>query len=127
MLRTDEVVDGMFVHSLELCQPSPASILRSTHLPRELLVRNMPLEHLPKDHRTRENINLMVVLRMRVPELGRLPVDGADQASNHRSCRLLDFSQAKVGDLRTTLGGDEDVGRFAVPVNDGGSTSVEVL
>ena len=66
-LGTHSVVDRMLVHAF----------------PREFLVRIVPLQDLPEDHRTREDVDLVVVLWMRVPELGRLPVDGAYQAPNH--------------------------------------------
>ena len=61
-LVADDVIDSVFVHAL----------------PGELLVRQMPLEHLPKHHRARKHVYLVVVFRMRVPELGGLPVNGAD-------------------------------------------------
>ena len=66
-LSADGLVNRMLVHAL----------------PGELLVPNVPLQDLPEDHRTREDVDLVVVLWIRVPELGRLPVDGAYQAPNH--------------------------------------------
>lgn len=92
-LVTNDVVDGMFVHTL----------------PGELLVRQMPLEHLPEHHRAREDIDLVVVLRVWVPKLGGLPVHGPDETSNHRSGGLLDFGKPKVCDLRNASRGNEDV------------------
>lgn len=89
-------------------------------LPRELLVQNMPLQDLPEDHRAGEHIDLVVVLRMRVPELGRLPIDGADQATDHGTGRLFHLRKTKVGDLGNTPRSNEDVGGLAVAVDDRG-------
>lgn len=63
---------------------------------------------------------------MGVPQLRRLPVHRSNEGADHRSGRLLDFCEAKVGDLGDALGGDEDVGGFAVAVDDGGFAGVEV-
>lgn len=81
----------------------------TTYLPRELLRGRMPLEHLPKHHRARKDIHLVVVLRVRVPQLWRLPIDGADQAPHHRACGLLDLGKTKICNLRRPFGCDENV------------------
>lgn len=62
-----------------------------------------------------------------MPQLRCLPVDGPDQAPNHGPRRLLHFSKAKVGDLGGALGCDEDVRRFAIPMDDGWFPKVKVL
>ena len=111
MLRSDNVVDGMLVHTL----------------PRELFVAHVPLKHLPKDHSTREDVDLVVVLWVWMPELGSLPIDRTNHAPDHRTCGLLYLCQAEVGDLRHTLGGDEDVRRLAVTVNDRWFACMEIL
>lgn len=61
----------------------------------------------------------MIVLRVGMPQFWCLPVDSAHQAAHHGPRRLLDFSQTKICDLRSALGGDKDVRRFAIPVDDG--------
>ena len=96
-------------------------------LPRELLVRVVPLENLPIHHREREHVDLVVVLGMRVPKLRRLPVHGAHQAADHRTRRLLDLRETKVCDLCDALGCDEDVRRFAIAVDDRRLPQVEIL
>lgn len=92
--------------------------------PWKLLAVNMPLEHLPEYHCAREDVHLVVVFRMRVPELGRLPVDSPNQAADHRTSRLLDFRETKVGDLRHAFGCDEDVRGLAIAVDNGGFAGV---
>lgn len=87
-------------------------------LPRELLGRVMPLQDLPKHKCAREDVDFVVVFRMRMPQLGCLPVDSTHQAAYHRPCRLLDFGETKVRDLGNTLTRDQDVRRLAVPMND---------
>lgn len=77
-LRPHNIIDSMLVHSLE--KHSGLYCWRDwycSHLPRELLVRHMPLEHLPVHQGARENIDFVVVLGMRMPKFGRLPVNGA--------------------------------------------------
>ena len=62
-----------------------------------------------------------------MPELWRLPVDGSNETANHRPGRLLHFCETEVCDLRNAFGGDEDIGRLAVPMNDRGLPGVQVL
>lgn len=59
----------------------------------------MPLEDLPKHHSARKHVNLVIILRMWMPELWSLPIDRTNEATHHRSRRLLDFGQSKVGNL----------------------------
>ena len=87
----------------------------------------MPLKHFPEDHRTGEDINFVVVLRMWVPELRGLPVNRPDQTADHRPSRLLDLSQPKVCDLGNPLRCDENVRRLAISMNDRGFSSVQIL
>ena len=107
---TDDVIDGMLVHSL----------------PGELLVGQVPLEHLPEHHRAREHIHLVIILRVWVPELRSLPVHGPHETADHRPRGLLNLGQPKVGDFRDALVSDEDVRRFAVPVDDGRLAGVQI-
>lgn len=93
LLGADSLVDRMLVHAL----------------PGELLIAYVPLQDLPEDHCTREDVHLVVVLRCGVPKLGRLPVNSADQAADHRACGLFDLREPKIGNLRNALGCDEDV------------------
>lgn len=62
---------------------------KHANLPGELFSGRMPLEHLPKYHRTGEDIYLVVVFWMRMPELWRLPIYSSNKTTNHRSSRLL--------------------------------------
>ena len=87
----------------------------------------MPLEHLPIYHRARKYIDLEVVFWLRVPQLWCLPVDCPDQTSNHRPGRLFDFGESEVGDFGDTLVSNENVGRFAVSVDNRWFVVVEVL
>ena len=98
-----------------------------THLPRELLLLRMPLQYLPKHHRTRKHIYLMVILWVRMPQFRRLPIHSAHKASHHRPRRLLDFCEPEIGDLGGDAGGDENIGGLAVAVDDGGFVVVQVL
>ena len=98
-----------------------------THLPWELLIRYVPLESLPENHSAREDIHFVIVLRMRMPELRRLPVNSPDETANHGTRRLLDLGQAEVRDLRRPVPGDEDIRGLAVAMNDGGLAQVQVL
>ena len=62
---------------------------KNANLPGELFSGRMPLEHLPKYHRTGEHIYLVVVFWMRVPKFWRLPIYGPNKTTNHGSSRLL--------------------------------------
>jgi hypothetical protein len=110
-LRTHNVVNRMLVHAL----------------PGELLIRKVPLKHLPEDHRTGEHINLVVILGRRRPKLGCLPVNGTNQAPDHGASALLDLSQSKVGNLGMYTTSDENVGGLAVPMDDRRLEQVQVL
>ena len=94
--------------------------------PRVLLFSPMPGQDFPEDHTATKHIHFMIVFRMRVPELRGLPVDSPDQAADHRVGRLLDLRKTKVGYFCRPFGCDEDIGRLAVTVNDGGFVDVEV-
>lgn len=109
----------MLIHALgvEVRLGTIQSSHTSSYLPRILLRRVVPLKHLPEHHRAREHIDLVVVLRMCVPELGCLPVDGSDQALHHGPRGLLDLCQPKVGDLGRNFTGDEDVRGLAVTMD----------
>ena len=87
----------------------------------------MPLERLPKYHGTGKDIDLVVVFWMRVPELWRLPIHSSNETANHRSSRLLHLGQPKICNLGRAFGGDKDIGRFAVSMDDGRLSSVEVF
>lgn len=78
----------------------------------------MPLQHLPVYHRTRKDIDFVVILRVRMPQFWGLPIDRADQTSNHGSRGLLDLGESKVRNLRRPFRCDEDVRRFAISMND---------
>lgn len=97
------------------------------YLPREFLVRIMPLQHLPIYTRARKDVNAVVVFGMSLPQLWCLPVHCANETSNHRSRGLFDFGQPEVGDFSRALRSDEDIRRLAVPMNDGGLAFVEVM
>jgi hypothetical protein len=119
LFGSNNIIDRVFVHSLQIVL-DPAlhlSCAQIAHLPGELLRWVVPLEHLPEDHGTREHVNFVVIFGVRAPEFRCLPVDGADETANHRSRRLLDFRQAKVGNLRRDLAGDKNIGTLAVPMN----------
>ena len=82
---------------------------RDAYLPRKPLSREMPLEHLPENHRTGEYISLVVVLGMGVPELRGLPIHCTDDTPDHRSRRLLDLGEPKIRNFRSTPRGNEDI------------------
>lgn len=86
MLGANGFVDSMLIHALEWISYFLKTIECFSHLPWEFLVRYVPLEDLPKYHTTRENVNFMIVLRVCMPELGRLPVHSADQTAHHGPC-----------------------------------------
>jgi len=87
----------------------------------------MPLEHFPIHHRARKYVDLEVVFWLWVPQLWRLPIYRPDQAPDHRPGRLFDFGKSEICDLGDTFAGDENVGRFAVPVDNRWLVVVEVL
>ena len=87
----------------------------------------MPLKHFPIHHRARKHIDLEVVFWLRVPQLWRLPVYRPDQTPDHRPSRLFDFGQPEVCDLGDTFAGYENVGRFAIPVDNRWLVVVKVL
>jgi hypothetical protein len=91
------------------------------------MIGEVPLEHLPVDHRAREDIHLVAIFRMRVPKLRSLPVDRSYQAPNHRPCRLLHFGQSEISNLRNPSGRNQDIRRFTVSVNDGWLAEVKVF
>lgn len=76
------------------------------------------MEHLPINHSTRKYVYFMVIFRMWMPKLRSLPIDSSDEAPNHRVGRLLHFREPEVCDLGGVVGGDENVGRLAVTVDD---------
>lgn len=61
------------------------------------------------------------------PEFRCLPVHGTNEALDHRTGRLLNLCEAKVGNLRCASGSDKDVGRFAVTMDDGRVPGMKVL
>jgi hypothetical protein len=87
----------------------------------------VPLQHFPVDESRRVDVDFFVVPRMRVPQLGRLPVDGPDERPDHRLGRVFDPREAKVGNLGDPLRRDEHVGRLDVAVDDGRFVQVQVL
>lgn len=125
---TDFLVDGVLVHTLQgTVNNLPTRQPIATHLPWEFLVWQMPLQHLPVNHGTREHVHFMIVLGMRMPQLRRLPVDSADQATDHRPRRLLHFGQAEVCNFGSATRSNEDVRRLAVPMNDRRLSHVKVF
>jgi hypothetical protein len=60
----------------------------------------MPLQHLPEDEPDRVNVDLLVVLGVSDPELGRLPVDRADERANHRASGRLDLRGGRTRSAR---------------------------
>lgn len=100
---------------------------KGTDLPGIFRILLMPLEHLPIYHCARKDVDLEVVFRLRVPQLWCLPVDCPDQTSDHRPSRLFDFGESEVCDLGDAFVGDENVGGFAIPVDDRWLVVVEIL
>lgn len=96
-------------------------------LPREFLLLDMPLQHLPVHHGARENVYLMIVLGVCMPQLRRLPVDGTNQATDHGPRRLLHLSQTKVCNFGSPARGDEDVGGLAIAMDDRWLAKMQIL
>jgi hypothetical protein len=70
----------------------------------EISIRwQVPLQDFSEHHRARKHVHLVVVLEMRVPKFGRLPVDGPDEALDHKPRRLFDLGQTEVRYLGGTL------------------------
>lgn len=83
--------------------------------PRILLpVRCPSAQHFPVYHSAAEHINLVVISRLRMPQLRRLPIDSADQGTDDRSRGILDASETKVADFTRALLVDQDVRGLAL-------------
>ena len=122
------LVNGMLVHTLQrdsilqnMCRG------KATHLPWESYIRLMPLEHLPVHTTTRENVDLMVVLRMCYPKLWRLPVNSPHKTPYHWACWLFNLCQTKIGDLGGTLRCNKNIRRLAISMNDRWLPRVQVF
>jgi len=75
-----------------------------------LLARILPRQHLPEYHGAGEDVNLVVVLRVRMPQLWSLPVDGPNKALHHRSRGLFHLRETEVCNFGGDLSSDEDIG-----------------
>jgi hypothetical protein len=131
LLATDIVVDGLQERGVVSMENKNGEEGRTNMLVLPLegvaLDRLMPLQDLPEDETDRVDVDLLVVPRVRGPQLGRLPIDGSDERPNHRLGRRLDPREAKVGNLGDSRSSDEDVRALDVAVDDGGFAEVEVL
>jgi len=78
----------------------------------------MPLQHLPVHRAARKYIDLVIVFRMCVPQLWRLPINGANEAADHGARALFYFGQPEISDLGNPFRSDEDVRGFAIAMND---------
>lgn len=71
-------------------------------------------QHLPVDQGNGEDVDLVVVLGVRVPQLWGLPVDSSDQTPDHRPSTVLDAGQPKVSYFSNPMSIDKNVCRFAL-------------
>src|SRR5258705_13874176 len=69
----------------------------------------------------------MIISWVRRPQFRSLPIDRPNETSDHRSCRLLNLCQPKIGNFCDAFGGDENIGGFTIPMYDGWAPCVEVL
>lgn len=68
-----------------------------------------PGHHLPKNHRTTKHIDLVIVSRFWAPQLRGLPINSADERSDHTSCCVFDPSETKVTNLANAPIVDQNV------------------